>query len=111
MASGISNTFRIGGVALGIAALGALLENRIAASLSATLGSSGHGLANAVSASGARPFLSRPALAHAATGAFVGGLGDLLLIGAIVLAVGAVCGYTLLREPRPAAAAATEPAA
>ena len=34
MASGISNTFRIGGVALGIAALGALLENRIAASLS-----------------------------------------------------------------------------
>ena len=111
MASGISNTFRIGGVALGIAALGALLENRIAASLSTTLGSSGHGLANAVSASGARPFLSRPALAHAATGAFVGGLGDLLLIGAIVLAAGAVCGYTLLREPRPAAAAATEPAA
>ena len=55
MASGISNTFRIGGVALGIAALGALLENRIAASLTATLGSSGHGLANAVSASGTRP--------------------------------------------------------
>ncbi len=111
MASGISNTFRIGGVALGIAALGALLENRIAASLSSSLGSSGHGLANAVSASGARPFLSRPALADAATGAFVGGLGDLLLIGAIVLAAGAVCGYTLLREPRPAVAAATEPAA
>ena len=72
MASGISNTFRIGGVALGIAALGALLENRIAASLAVTIGSSDHGLANAVSSSGTRPLLGRPALAHAARGAFVG---------------------------------------
>jgi hypothetical protein len=111
MASGISNTFRIGGVALGIAALGALLESRIASSLSATLGSSGHGLASAVSASGTRPFLGRPDLAHAATGAFVSGLDDLLLIGASVLVAGAVAGYTLLHEPRPAAAPVTEPAA
>ena len=72
MASGISNTFRIGGVALGIAALGALLENRIAASLAVTIGSSDRGLANAVSSSGTRPLLGRPALAHAARGAFVG---------------------------------------
>ncbi len=108
MASGISNTFRIGGVALGIAALGALLENRIAASLAASLGASGRGLANAVSASGTRPLEDRPALAHAATGAFVGGLDDLLLICAIVLVAGAAAGYFLLREPRPAKEAVTE---
>ncbi len=104
MASGINNTFRIGGVALGIAALGALLENRIAASLAATLGSSGHGLANAVSSAGTRPLLDRPALAHAARSAFVGGLDDLLLVCSVVLVVGAVAGYALLRDPRPAAA-------
>ena len=55
MASGISNTFRIGGVAFGVAALGALLENRIAASLVGTLGSSGHALANTVASAGTRP--------------------------------------------------------
>ena len=108
MASGISNTFRIGGVALGIAALGALLENRIATSLEASLGASGRSLANAVSASGTRPLQDRPELAHAATGAFVGGLDDLLLICAIVLVAGAAAGYFLLREPRPAKEAVTE---
>lgn len=97
-------------MALGIAALGALLENRIAASLTTTLGSSGHALANRVSSAGTRPLLNRPALAHAARGAFVGGLDDLLLICAIVLLVGAVTGYTLLREPRPAPEVVTEPA-
>lgn len=115
MASGINNTFRIGGVALGIAALGALLENRIAASLAATLGTSGHGLANTVSSAGTRPLLHQPALAHVARGAFVSGLADLLLIGSVVLVVGAISGFTLLREPRPAAEAeaeaVTEPAA
>ena len=111
MASGISNTFRIGGVALGIAALGALLESRISASLTATLGSSGHGLASVVSASGTRSLVGRPALAHAAKGAFVGGLDDLLLICTFVLVAGAVTGYMLLREPRPAPHAISEPAA
>ena len=111
MASGINNTFRIGGVALGIAALGAILENRIASSLAGSLGSSGHGLANTVSSAGTRTFQGQPALAHAAKDAFVGGLGDLMLIGCVVLAAGAICGVTLLRRPRPAAEAATEPAA
>jgi EmrB/QacA subfamily drug resistance transporter len=35
MASGINNTFRLGGVAIGVAVLGAVLENRIAHSLAA----------------------------------------------------------------------------
>jgi EmrB/QacA subfamily drug resistance transporter len=110
MASGISNTFRIGGVALGIAALGALLENRVSSSLTATLGSSGSGLANAVSSAGTRSVLGRPELVHAATSAFVGGLDDILLIAAIVLLVGAVSGYALLREPHAAPKTATEAA-
>ena len=81
-----NNTFRIGGVALGIAALGAILENRIASSLAGSLGSSGHGLANTVSSAGTRTFQGQPALAHAVKDAFVGGLGDLMLIGCVVLA-------------------------
>jgi predicted MFS family arabinose efflux permease len=111
MASGISNTFRIGGVAFGVAALGALLENRIAAALAGTLGRAGHGLANTVASAGTRPLLHDPGLAHAARSAFVSGLGDLLLVGSLVLVAGAASGFALLREPRPAPEAAAEPAA
>ncbi len=106
MASGINNTFRIGGVAIGVAVLGAVLENRVAASLgSGALGS-------AVSAAGLRAVARRPALVHPARAAFVGGLDDLLLIGALLLVLGAVAGLTLLREPRaaPEVEAVTEPA-
>jgi predicted MFS family arabinose efflux permease len=110
MASGISNTFRIGGVAFGVAALGALLENRIAASLVGTLGSSGHALANTVASAGTRPLLHDPVLAHAGRSAFVAGLDDVVLVGALVLVGGAVSGFTLLREPRPAPEPVTEPA-
>jgi EmrB/QacA subfamily drug resistance transporter len=110
MASGINNTFRIGGVAFGIAILGALLQNRVVACLSGTLGGSQTALANTVSASGTRTLENQPVLAHAATDAFVTGFGDLLWIGAAVLAVGAVTGYTFLREPRRAPEPATEPA-
>jgi hypothetical protein len=111
MASGISNTFRIGGVAFGVAALGALLENRIASSLAGTLGRSGRELANTVASAGTRPLLRNPGLAHAGRDAFVTGLGDVLLIGALVVVAGAVVGFTLLREPRPVREAVTEPAA
>jgi len=110
MASGINNTFRLVGVAFGIAVLGALLQNRIAACLSGSLGRSQHELANTVSASGIRTLENRPVLAHAGTSAFVTGLGDLLWIGAAVLVVGAITGYTSLREPRRAPKPVTEPA-
>jgi hypothetical protein len=111
MASGINNTFRIGGVALGVAALGALLENRIAESLASALGSSGRGLASMVGSAGTRPLLNHPSIAYPARSAFVGGLDDLLLICSLVLIVGAIGGYTLLREPRPAFETSTERAA
>ena len=109
MASGINNTFRIGGVAIGVAVLGAVLENRVAASLAGAPGAS-RGIANAVSAAGIRP-ITHPTLVHPATVAFVGGLNDLLLIGSVLLVTGAVAGMTLLREPRAAPEAVTEPAA
>jgi EmrB/QacA subfamily drug resistance transporter len=111
MASGINNTFRIGGVALGVAALGALLENRIAASLASALGGSGTRLANMVASAGTRSLLNHPGLVHPARSAFVVGFDDLLLVGSLVLIVGAVSGYTLLREPSPALRTSSEPAA
>ena len=52
MASGISNTFRLAGVAVGVAALGALLQNRVENSLSTTAGANAHSLGAAVSSAG-----------------------------------------------------------
>ena len=109
MASGINNTFRIGGVAIGVAVLGAVLENRVAASLASSVGRHS-GLANAVSAAGTRELSAQPALVAPARAAFVHGLDDLLLIGAVLLVVGAVSAMTLLRTPREAPEAVTEPA-
>jgi EmrB/QacA subfamily drug resistance transporter len=111
MASGINNAFRVGGVAIGVAVLGAVLENRVAASLTMSLGVGARGLANTVSSAGITPLAGRPQFVHPARAAFVGGLDDLLLIGSLLLIIGAVAAMTLLRQPRPAPEAVTEPAA
>jgi EmrB/QacA subfamily drug resistance transporter len=107
MASGINNTFRLGGVAIGVAVLGAVLENRIAHSLAAAAPQV-HGLAGAVSSAGLRAVSDQPALVDPARHAFVVSLDDLFLIGCVVLAAGAICGALLLRmrvpAPEPAAA-------
>jgi EmrB/QacA subfamily drug resistance transporter len=110
MASGINNTFRLGGVAVGVAALGALLQSRIESELSAAGVENAHALGAAVSSAGVRGVGGNPALVEPATTAFVGGLNDLLLTGSAVLAIGALAGALLLRVPAPAAApaAATE---
>jgi len=109
MASGINNTFRLSGVAIGVAALGAVLESGVGSSLDG----SGYtrGLASAVSSSGLRAVAGRPDLVRPATAAFASGLNDLLLIGCGVLVVGAVAAVTLLRTPAPARVAVTEQAA
>jgi EmrB/QacA subfamily drug resistance transporter len=106
MASGINNTFRLGGVAVGVAALGALLENRVESSLTAAIGENGQGLGAAVSSSGLRAVSGQPSLVEPATTAFVDGLNDLLLVGSAVLVVGALAGALLLRVPAPAPAPA-----
>jgi EmrB/QacA subfamily drug resistance transporter len=109
MASGINNTFRLGGVAMGVAALGAVLESRVASSLSAVVGSRSHRLGEAVSAAGLRAVGGQPALVHPARVAFVSGLNVLLLIGCATLVVGAVAAALLLRVPSPAPTPVAEP--
>jgi EmrB/QacA subfamily drug resistance transporter len=111
MASGISNTFRLAGVAMGVAALGAVLESRIASSLSAVVGGRSHQLGEAVTSAGLRAVSGQPALVHPARVAFVSGLNDLFLIGCATLVVGAIAAAALLREPAPAPAPVAEPAA
>ena len=99
MASGINNAFRLSGVAIGVAALGAILERRAATSLGATLGSHGRTLASAVSSTGTRVATDRPELAHPATVAFVSGLNAVLLVGCVVVALGALAAGLLMRTP------------
>ncbi len=54
MASEINNTFRIGGITIGVAALGALLQSRVAARIPELLPTAPHGLAAAVASGGTR---------------------------------------------------------
>ena len=60
MASGINNACRLTGVAVGVAALGAVLEDRISTSLVSSLGPRGDNLASAVAATGTRVAAARP---------------------------------------------------
>jgi EmrB/QacA subfamily drug resistance transporter len=109
MASGINNSFRLTGVAVGVAALGAVLERRATTSLASTLGPHGRALGQAVASTGTRAAGGKPAVAHAASVAFVSGLNAVLIAGCVTVAVGAIAAATLMRMRAPAAAPATEP--
>ena len=98
MASGINNACRLTGVAVGVAALGAILERRVSTSLADTLGPHSRALAAAVSATGTRVAADRPSLAHPATVAFVSGLNATLLVGSVVVAIGALAAGLLMRK-------------
>jgi EmrB/QacA subfamily drug resistance transporter len=76
MASGINNTFRQVGIATGIAALGAIFQSRVGNAASG--GTHAH-------------------LTEAAKSAFVSGLNEILVVGAIVAACGAVLALVLVR--------------
>ena len=102
MASGVSNTCRLSGLAVGVAALGAILQDRVGAHL-ASAGFAGKANAAAVSSSGLRAAAGRPAFAHAANAAFVSGFRVVLLAGFAAVAVGAAASALLVRE-RPAKA-------
>jgi EmrB/QacA subfamily drug resistance transporter len=120
MGSGINTTFRQVGIATGVASLGAVFQARVEAKLSALLPSAPEGLAEAVASGGTRaaaeaaPPGQRVEVVHAAKVAFVGGLNDILLIGAAIAFAGAVLGFALVRsrdfvqptETAPEAAAA-----
>jgi EmrB/QacA subfamily drug resistance transporter len=110
MASGINNTFRQIGIATGIAALGAIFQNRIISVLSHSDIQSGvplHPIAQAI-ASGATPRWPigrgpaemmrdayEPTVAHQA---FISGLNTILLVSACVLFVGAILAFLLVRQ-------------
>jgi len=106
MASGLNSTFRILGVAVGVAALGAIMESEVSSSLTAALGSASPGLVELVStgnvapaAAGASPGLSDQ-VSQASSVAFVDGLNTLFLVAAIVAFSGAILAALLVRERR-----------
>jgi EmrB/QacA subfamily drug resistance transporter len=105
MASGINNTFRLGGVAIGVAGLGAVLEHQVGTSLAS---SGSRRLAAAVSSSGSRVAHGREPLAHIAGIAFSSGLNAALLVGCAVVFGGALSAFTLMRAPAAAPALAPE---
>jgi EmrB/QacA subfamily drug resistance transporter len=97
MASGISNTCRIGGLAMGVAVLGAVLESRVGSHLSGA-GYHGSGLASAVSSSGLRAAGGNSTLAGVAEAAFVSGLRLVFVIGFAVVLCGSIAAAVLVRR-------------
>jgi EmrB/QacA subfamily drug resistance transporter len=95
MASGFNNTCRLGGVTIGVAALGAIFQSRIDAKLAELLPHVPPGLGAAVAARGTEG-LPAPA-AHAARAAFVAGLNEILLVGATTVLVGSLAVLALIR--------------
>jgi EmrB/QacA subfamily drug resistance transporter len=108
MASGISNTCRIGGLAMGVAGLGAFLQQRIGDRLSA-LGYHGKAIAEEVSSSGLRAAHGRPDLTRAADIAFVSGFRLIFLIGCLTVLVGSIAAAVLVRRPVALGEPATQP--
>jgi EmrB/QacA subfamily drug resistance transporter len=98
MASGISNTCRVGGLAMGVAALGATLQQRVGNHL-ASAGYHGKAISSAVSSAGLRAAHGDPRLLHAANTAFVSGFRLIMLIGCLVVLGGATA--SLLVRTRP----------
>src|SRR5215475_13171442 len=96
MASGINNACRLTGVAVGVAALGSILQSRISTSLVSSIGPSGSKLASTVAATGSRFASHRPVLAHASTVAFVSGLNTILLVSCAIVVVGALAAGLLM---------------
>src|SRR3989440_1616184 len=101
MASGINNAFRLSGVAIGVAALGAVLEHRVSTSLASTAHVHSRNLAAAVSSAGTRAVGGHSALVRPAVAAFVSGLNAGLLVGCAIVFAGAGAAAVLMRVPAP----------
>ncbi len=103
MASGISNTFRIGGLATGVAALGAIFQRQLESQLSGhALGMPAAALAKTIASGGTRAAVNSyphtPGIAAASHHAFVSGMNEILTIGTGVVLIGAICGVALVRR-------------
>ncbi|HXV04634.1 MAG TPA: MFS transporter, partial [Solirubrobacterales bacterium] len=103
MGSGINTTFRQVGIATGVAALGAIFQARIDSKVSALLPGAPRSLSEAIASSGSRgaaavvPAARRPEVVHAAKVAFVSGLNEILLIGAVICFAASILGFLLVR--------------
>lgn len=100
MASGISNTFRIAGLATGVAALGAIFQRGLTSSLGPHYGSAAPGLARIVASAGIKSAVastSRTGVAVAAQSAFASSLHTILILGTAVAALGTIASFTLVR--------------
>jgi EmrB/QacA subfamily drug resistance transporter len=107
MASGINAMFRQVGIATGIAALGAILENEIQSQLAGTAAAP---FAKAAAAGQVQAAAARPAVEEALRAAYISGFNEILLISAIVAFIGAGLAFALVRRRdfvalRPAAEA------
>jgi EmrB/QacA subfamily drug resistance transporter len=104
MGSGINTTFRQVGIATGVASLGAVFQSQVDSTLATLLPKAPSGLGEAVASSGTRvaaesaPPGQRVEVVHAAKVAFVSGLNEILLIGALVAFAGAALGFLLVRS-------------
>ncbi len=111
MAAGINDTFRQVGVALGIAAWGAIFiargKSEIVDSLAGTPGAVGDRPRQLIEATSTGnldtalanvPAGARPAVSDAALGGFLSGLNEILLLGGIVALAGAVLVFGLVRR-------------
>jgi EmrB/QacA subfamily drug resistance transporter len=109
MASGINNTFRQVGIATGIAALGAVFQSRVQDKVVEALAGTpvsgrateiAHGVVSGGGGDsfGALPDQARALVQSASRQAFVSGLNELFLIGAVLAFAGAVLGFLLVRQ-------------
>ena len=93
MASGINSTFRQIGIATGIAALGAILESQVRTELGGTAAAP-----FLKAAAAGRVVIAPPALQDQVRAAYISGLNEVLLVGAIVCFVGAGLAFVLVRR-------------
>jgi EmrB/QacA subfamily drug resistance transporter len=105
MGSGINTTFRQVGIATGVAGLGAVFQSQVNSKLAELLPRAPDGLGEVVASGGSRAVGELPLppaihakAAHAADVAFVSGLNEILVIGAIICFVGAALGFLLVRS-------------
>ena len=98
MASGVNNTFRQVGIATGIAALGAIFQGRIASSLAASNTSFGISYPTAQGVASGYVHFGDQAQTTAAHTAFISGLNTILVVSAIVVFVGAILAFLLVRQ-------------
>jgi EmrB/QacA subfamily drug resistance transporter len=102
MASGISNTFRIGGLSIGVAALGAVFQQQLSSGIQKHLGRTVPGLARGVASGG---IAAAKQIGHgsglvvsASQHAFATGMNVLFVVGAAAVLAGAVAAFAMVRS-------------